>query len=82
MTIAITAIYFTFSCAGVGAWEEYGEKLQILTLVLEMIIPPHGVRVLSMMLTSVDHPVIINIVTQPPSQLIIDKWLTKEYVAG
>ena len=65
-----------------GAWEEYGEKLKILTLVLEMIIPPHGERVLSMMLASVDHPVIIDIVTQPPSQLTINKWLTKEYVAG
>ena len=82
MITAIAASYFTFSCAGVGAWKEYGEKLQILTLVLEMMVPPHGVRILSMMLASVDHPVIINIVTQPPSQLIIDKWLNKEYVAG
>ena len=25
--IAIAASYFKFSCAGVGAWKEYGEKL-------------------------------------------------------
>ena len=43
-----------------------------------MLVPMDGVRVPIVMLASVDHPMIIEVVTIPPSLLITQT--TKEYV--
>ena len=61
-------------------WEENGEELQSLTFVLEMIAPMDGVRVPTVMLYSVHHLMIIEVVTLPPSLLITQT--TKGYVGG
>ena len=47
-----------------------GDELPILTLVLEMIAPLDGIRVLTVVLASVDHPVTMLVVTQPSSLLM------------
>ena len=56
--------YFTFSCAGVG-----GEWRRIANIEINAV-PLDGVRVLTVALASVDHPVTMLVVTQPPSLLM------------
>ena len=56
----------SYFCAGVGGeWR----RIASLNISVEMSVPLDGVRVLTMVLTSVDHPVTMLVVTQPPSLL-------------
>ena len=73
----MTAIAAGFYCSGLGEWRRITSFNLILVLVI--IGPLDGARILIVVLASVDHPATMALafVTQPPSPLM---WVTIEYV--